>query len=500
MKRFFKPILLFQWLFLFPAYSSAQVTNDITRKAKKFEQLFKFSFENKIFNGSILIIENDKVLYKKSFGDNGEKARTFITANSQFLLASLSKQFTAVGIMILQEQGKLNYDDKVIKYLPDFPYEEPTIRHMLNQTSGISEYQRLLNRKFSDFKKAYDEKGEVIDNTFVYELYKKYKPELDFAPNEKFDYSNTNYVFLALVIEAICNTSFAKFMKQYVFNPLEMKHTFVYSKTNEAEFSNRVYGYNETIDGENRENNDIYPFINIVGDGGIYSTINDLEKWVTSLHKNTLLGKVNLNLAFTTPNLSNNEPSPYGFGWFVKKLPFNGNRVLTHSGEFVGFSNAFFSDLNSRSSIIMLSNNSSENRPQLNSAMVRILYNMPYELPKINIAKVISEVLLKKDIETAIKKYNKLKSEDSDLYDFTEKQLNRLGYDLLEVKKVENAIAIFKLNAINYPESSNVYDSLGEAYLLDNQREEALRNYEKAFSLNPKNENAAKIVEKLKKR
>ncbi|WP_350293948.1 serine hydrolase [uncultured Croceitalea sp.] len=500
MKRFIKPILLLQWILLFSACSSAQVTNDKTQKAKKFEQLFKYSSENNIFNGSILIIENDKVLYKKSFGDNGEKARTPITSNSQFLLASLSKQFTAIGIMILQEQGKLNYDDKVLIHLPNFPYEELTIRQLLNQTSGIPEYQQLLNRKFSDFKKAFDEKGEVIDNTFVYELYKKYKPELGFMPNKKFDYSNTNYVFLALVIEAVSNTSFTKFMEQYVFNPLEMEHTFVYSKENEIKFSNRTYGYKQTTNEKNRESNDRYPFINIVGDGGIYSTLNDLEKWVSALHENTLLSKANLDKAFTVPKLSNGESGPYGFGWFVRKLPFNGNKALTHSGEFVGFSNAFFSDMKDRSSIIMLSNNSSEYRPQLNSAMVRILYNMPYELPKINIAEVIGKVLLEKDIESAINKYNKLKSEDSDSYDFSEKHLNRLGYDLLELKQVSDAIEIFKLNVLNYPESSNVYDSLGEAYLLANQKEKALKNYQKALSLNSENENAAKTIKKLKER
>lgn len=479
--------------------ANAQNASIADEKAEKFETLFKYAYKNAIFNGAVLIIEKGEVIYKESFGNNGKDENVPISSQSQFLLASLSKQFTAAGIMILEEQGKLKYDDKVIKHLPDFPYPTITIRNMLNQTSGIPEYQGFLNRKFSEFKRSYEETGEIIKNKNIYDLFKKQKPKLDFKPNESFDYSNTNYTFLALVIEVVSKMTFADYMEQNVFNPLKMKNTFVYNEANKIKFSNRIYGYESSINMKNTKPNDIYPFINSVGDGGIYSTADDLEKWLKALNENTLLSKTTLDIAFTNSNLSSNETGPYGFGWFIRTLPFNEHKALTHSGEFVGFSNAIFNDLNEKSSIIMLSNNSSKYRPQLNSAMLRILYDLPYELPKININEVIGKIIFEKNIESAIQTYSELKLNHSKSYDFSENLLNRLGYDLIELSKLKEAVQIFKLNAISYPNSSNVYDSLGEVYLLNNQNTEALKNYKKALSLDLGNETIIKIIEKLKK-
>ncbi len=497
MKQYVKILSIIMLFSLKTVEIVAQVPNPNT--SEKFNKLFTYAHTNGMFNGSVLIIDNKSLVYKKSYGDTKNQENKPITSNTQFLLASLSKQFTATGIVLLHEQGKLKFDDKVIQHLPDFPYSNVTIRNLLNQTSGILEYEKLLNNQFSKLEKSYNESGKIITNNEVYALYKKRKPKLEFTPNKKFNYSNTNYVFLALLIEKVSGQSFAKYMQTQIFSPLQMNNTFVYNALDTSNFFERAIGYKLKIDGENIEVNDNYPFINIVGDGGIYSTIDDLQKYILALNENKIMSKESRREAFSKPTLLNTEKSSYGFGWFIKTIPFNKHKAITHSGEFVGFSNAIFNDLDAKKSIILLSNNSSKYRAQLNSAMVRILYDIPYELPKKNIRGVIGELIYEKSIEVAIETYKKLKNENFNKYNFKENQLNRLGYDLLEQEKLQEAIAIFKLNVSSYPESSNVYDSLGEAYLLNNQKELALFNYKKSVSLHPDNKKAIEIIKELQK-
>ena len=279
-----------------------------------------------------------------------------------------------MGTVLLQEQGKLKFDDKVIQHLPEFPYSNVTIRNLLNQTSGILEYENFLNKQFSKLEKNYKESGKIITNKDVYALYKKRKPKLEFTPNEKFSYSNTNYVFLAILIEKISGQTFANYMQTQIFSPLQMNNTFVYNVLDTSNFSERALGYKLKIDGKNTEINDNYLFINIVGDGGIYSTIDDLQKFIVAINGNKIMSKENRREAFSKPSLLHNEKGSYGFGWFIKTIPFNKHKAITHSGEFAGFSNAIFNDLDAQKSIILLSNNSSKYRAQLNSCL---LYTSP---------------------------------------------------------------------------------------------------------------------------
>jgi tetratricopeptide (TPR) repeat protein len=197
---------------------------------------------------------------------------------------------------------------------------------------------------------------------------------------------------------------------------------------------------------------------------------------------------------YETPLVNGNE-STYGMGWFVRELPFNGAKAVTHSGIFVGYTNSMFRELANKTTSIVLSNNSHTSNGEINGALVRILYGMPFEFPKIPASKILSKTLLTEGIQKAEAFYEYQKSNEK--YDFSEGELNRLGYDLLELAKKDEAIAIFKINVKAHPESANVYDSLGEAYLKSGNNEMALKNYRIAFERDPENLNAKKIIERL---
>ncbi len=468
-------------------------------KKEEFDKLLDYCYKKGIFNGNVLVVGEDlSIMYEKSFGFNGKNINTKLHSNSQFLLASLSKQFTAMGIMILKEKGKLAYDDLVNSYLSDFPYKNITIRNLLNQTSGLPEYQRFFNKNKERIIKRFKDNGKIITNKDVYNLIKGTKPQLEFSPGHNFNYSNTNYVLLAILIEHITNLNYEDFMNEQIFLPLKMYNSYVYNAKNSNASKNRVYGYKLDIDGKTIIPNDVLPFFNTVGDGGIYSSTKDLYKWFLELSNNTLISKEAFEEAYQNPLLKNGKKGPYGFGWFVREAtpPIN-TKILTHSGEFVGFSNSMFRSVENGYMLIMLSNNSSKYRRDMNRALASIAHNLPYEIPKIKSDELMGKLIYQVGIKKAVKEYKNARNNDNNGYDYDETHLNRLGYGFIKKNMIKEALELFILNVEHYPNSSNVYDSLGEAYLLVGEKDKALFNYRKSLELNPNNKNAARVIEKI---
>jgi CubicO group peptidase (beta-lactamase class C family) len=465
-----------------------QINNDL-------ENLFTHCYKNKMFNGCIAVNMKGKEIFRKCYGEKGLN-KMELNANTPFLLASLSKQFTAMGIQLLAKEKLLDFNDKANKHLSDFPYTEITIKQLLNQTSGLFEYENFLNGKIDQIKKAHFESGKTIQNKDILELLKKHKPPLLFEPGSEFNYCNTNYILLALIIEKVSDKSFSAFIKNRIFEPLNMNNSFVLDgKTKPT--ANRAVGFKWSNNEKSKSLNDLYPFLCTYGDGGIFSSIIDLQKWNLALDNNALLSKKETETGFSPPKIKE-EYSPYGFGWFVRQLPFNGNKATTHSGEFVGFSNAFFKDLVDKNSIILLSNNSSNYRPALNTTLIRILYGAPFNLPKLASGHWMTKQISIYPIDQAIERYHKEHQTSKKNLDFQEKHLNRLGYDLMNQDEIKKAIKIFELNVQYYPNSANVYDSLGEALLKDGEKEAAILNYKKSIEIDSSNENAIKIIKELK--
>lgn len=466
--------------------------NTANKKVASYQNFFDYCYENSLFNGNVLVIEKGEVLFEKSFGYTNLNKDEEIDLDTKFMLASLSKQFTATAIVLLKRKGKLSYDNKVNQYIDDFPYPNITIRQLLNHTSGIPEYQDFFNKQRAQLTKRFESTGKRLTNENVISMYAKHKPPLDFAPGSQFNYSNTGYVVLASIIEKVSRLSFGEFLDKRIFIPLRMHNTAVY---NGNITNNMAIGYKLDIRTNSLVNNHTPDFFAVLGDGGIYSSINDFIKWDAALRDGTIINKEDLKDMYALPNLIDSSPSRYGFGWFVRQLPFNGNTVLTHSGRFAGYTNSIFRDLTTENTIVILSNNSHKINEEINSATVRILYDKPYQLPKLKASVVLYQLIVNEGIKKGRTFYNSNKKNEK--YDFSERELNTLGYELIRNTSLKDAIEVFKWNVVAHPNSSNVYDSLGEAYLQLGNKKEALKNYKIAFEKDPKNDKTKAIIKKL---
>ncbi len=203
------------------------------------------------------------------------------------------------------------------------------------------------------------------------------------------------------------------------------------------------------------------------------------------------------------PHISS-DGGGYAYGWSVGKELLADSKdsllVIRHTGGIKGFNTIIARLVEDKHLIILFNNTGPTKLNEMSRGIMNILYDKPYDLPKKSIAEALVKTIIEKDEESAIKQYHDFKEKYSDDYDFAETELNNLGYQLLGMKKIKEAIEIFKLNVDVFPESSNVYDSLGEAYLINGDKELAIKNYEKSLELNPDNKNAIEMLKKLQEK
>lgn len=352
---------LFVVLAILPLYTSAQLTD----KIKKVDSALTYLYQRQLFNGTILIGEKGKVLYKKAFGISAAVNGKPLTTASSFNLASVSKQFTAMMIMILKEQGVLRYDDPVQKYLPSFPYETVTIRHLLTHTSGLPEYFDIAER----FLNLLD----TLTNASMLTLLAEKKPALVFQPGEKWEYCNTNYTTLASIIEKVSGMTPDKFFEQYIAKPLKLTNTFIYSIKMETYPPSRIFGFHYENGKPVAE--DLVWMDGIMGDGAVYSTVEDLYKWEQALYTDKLVKKTTFNDALTPATLNKGEVTKYGFGWFIDEPGIK----VSHTGSWVGFRNLIVRYLQKNQTLIILDNS---RNTRARAIVTSILEDKPCILPE----------------------------------------------------------------------------------------------------------------------
>lgn len=328
--------------------------------ARADEWLSKLQKDNK-FNGAVLLIKNDSVLLKNTYGYTDFTRKEKLTNQSSFRLASVSKQFTGVGIMLLKEQGKLNFDDPIINFFPNLPYPNVTVRNLLNHVSGIPDV-------YMDFPKKYKKEiGNALTITKVISLLQKENLPLVNEPNEKYVYNNTGYVLLAGIIEAVSNTSFESFMQEELFDKLGMKNTRVWNLVSEKDdFKNKTSSF-ENILGEVIE---LKPDIldGVAGDGAVFSSIEDMVLWNSFWNQNSLLSKETIKEAFKTSKLNNNTQNNYGFGWIVIN-----NDAHWHNGSWLGARTTIIRNIKLKNCIVVLDNSASLNTDSIVKELVKVL-------------------------------------------------------------------------------------------------------------------------------
>lgn len=311
--------------------------------SEKIQQIVERYTTNELLNGSIIIANKDSIIYKRSGGFANIDTKAQITSSTHFPVASLTKQFTATAILLLQEKGKLSIDDKISNYVDVPSFAQPvTIKNLLNHTSGIPDYWQ------NNIKNNKDSIHEFLFNA----------DSLLFSPNTDYSYSNTGYFLLGQIIESVSNETYGEFLKENIFIPLGMDNTFVYD---EKEYDGAT-GYDE--------NWDVNEYFATTADGGIISAIDDLLLWDIALSQNKLLPCDIKNKMFQPAVLENGAITKYGFGWEIglnsislfDHLTGKYDGIVTHSGGLTSFAAYNQFDTRNDTYIILLSN---QLRPEL---------------------------------------------------------------------------------------------------------------------------------------
>jgi len=455
-------------------------------RARQIDELITAYHQLDKFHGSALVAEKGEVILKKGYGLANREFGIPNTPDTKFRLGSITKQFTAVLVLQLVEQGKLKLDGTISDYLPEYPKatgQRVTIHQLLNHTSGIPSYTG-----FPDF---FAKRGR--DPFAPLELTKLFwDKELEFEPGSRFAYNNSGYHLLGVLIEKVTGQPYEKVLQERILTPLGMKDTGY--DHHDTILPKRASGYRPVLDGcLNAAYLDMsIPF----SAGALYSTVEDLYLWDQALYSDKLLTPRSKELMFQ-PGKGN-----YGYGWFIDQaaIPGSDQKVprIAHGGGINGFSTLLTRLPGERHLIVLLSNVPTRLN-EANEGVMAILYGQKAPLPKRSIAQVLYPVIKAEGIQAAVARYRKLKTEQPEQFDFREWELSRLGYALMnEAKKVKEAIEVFKLNVEAYPKSSNAHDSLAGAYAADGQKALAIQHYEQALALNPKNANAAKQLQKLR--
>ena len=373
-----KKLFPFVLLFLF-ACKQKDETNPVSKQLDEFltgqQQHFRF-------NGNVLVAENGKIIFQKSYGYADFDSQRMLNDSSVFELASVSKQFTATGILILKDKAKIKLTDSLRQYFPELPYSNITIWHMLTHTSGLPDYEEAMNEKWDRSKIAFN-------NEMIAFLAKEKLPVL-FAPGTRWTYSNTAYALLASIIEKVSGQTFTDFLAQNIFQPLGMQHTRIYNTRRSLKdtIANYAYGYGYSdslkkyILPDNDPNANFVIYLDgIQGDGCVNSTTADLLKWDRAVKNHTLLNEeTQKEMLKGQAMIDTVKKSYYGYGVFMEKNDFGS--IISHSGGWPGYTTFLARNTDKDQTYIILSNNNS-NSPALCTTLQNIMAGkqvvMPYE-------------------------------------------------------------------------------------------------------------------------
>src|SRR5262245_59336922 len=488
-KTLYSMILVLAFGF-FPYHLLAQDGQD--RFKTQLQPIIEQVMEQRSIPGfAIAIVHNQKAVYAAGFGvRNLQNKNDKITPQSLFHMASITKPFVATSVMQLVEKGKIDLEAPVVKYLPYFRlnderYATITVRQMLSHLSGMPD---VLDYEWD--KPQYDD-GAL--ERYVRSLTNQ---SLIAAPGAGFRYSNMAYEVLGDLIAKVSGMSFEDYVRKNILEPLGMKSSTLLVKQADPALLTTPHVMDDSYQTVVSK---VFPYNRMHSPSStLYSNVLDMSRWaMANMNRGELDGK--RILKDSTYDLmwkpAGEQWQQIGISWFLGK--YKEHRTISHSGGDTGFVSNLVMIPDRSIAIVMMSNyDRAPLRPLTNAALDVALGLKPEPVVlKPRIAKALYKIITNEGIDAAVEKYHDLKKNQPNAYDFQEGELNDLGYNLIRQKKLKEATKVFQLNVVAYPESSNVYDSLGEAYMLNREKVLAIENYEKSLKLNPGNANA---VEKLK--
>ena len=457
-------------------------------KAEEVDKLLKLYQEYGKFNGSALVAEQGKVVYKSGIGMANMEWDIENTTDTKHRLGSITKQFTAMLILQLAAEGKLDLHASISEYLPDYPNDHDpqiTTHHLLTHTSGIPNY--------TSFPGFFNEQSR--DPYTPDEFIKKFEDkQLDFTPGEKFNYSNSGYFLLGVIIEKVSGNTYELMLREKIFTPLNMNDS-GYDHHGEI-LKNRATGYEKR--GQEYVNSNYIDMSIPYAAGSLYATVEDLYLWDQALYTNNLLPKKYMELYFK-PYIPAFGSSSYAYGWGVG-MDAIGNTTdsiytISHGGGINGFNTNISRSPSDKTLIVLLNNTGGAPLNQMTQSIRGILKGKTYDLPKKSVAYDVLGVIQSEGIEAGIAQYHKIKEDDN--YDLSEDEMNQIGYQLMGSGKVEEALQVFKLNIDAFPASANTYDSYAEASMELGKNEQAIENYKKSVEMNPSNQHGIDMLKKL---
>ena len=424
----------------------------------KIDSLITDFHKNGFFNGNILVVKNDTVFYENYLGYTNKSEETKLNKSSIFNIGSIAKEFNGVAIMMLVEQRKISLDDPISKFNLELPNwsKRVSIRHLLNYSSGIPKIDFLSTK----------------NDTVAWEILRK-SEKLLFEPGTNFLYDNSNVFLQQRIIEKVTNQSYKQFIIKNIVKPLQLSSAVFDPK---QDYPNRIscYGLNKVSCPE-------LEFIS----GWLWLTIDDLLKWIEAMNNNKIISQESFDVILRNPYVKGKTGS---IGEYFENI-----QLQRHDGNSYKFKSVYLNDFKEDITIILLSNTKNNVIP-----IAHTIHNILLDRPYKSVHKAIEKEILK-DVELGIKAYHKLKnSKVAYQYTFSSsKELNRVGYQLLRLKRTQDAIKIFQLMVLEFPKTADAYDCLGEAYLENRQYHLALKNYKKAIELGGTNGNAKKMIQKI---
>jgi len=502
---FFKKVLISFTIFILPALlnpsAQAEGPTDVSKFSQSLNNLLpQLLSENLVPGAAVALIQNGEVVFKKGYGYANLEKRQPVTPQTGFNIGSISKTVAAWGVMRLVEQGRLALDTPVETcltrwHLPDSEFDKNgvTVRRLLSHTAGLSLHgypgwgpKDKLPTIEESLSGATNGSGDV---------------RLVMEPGSKWQYSGGGYTLAQLLVEEVTGQKFADYMRENILRPLGMPHS-DYRLTPDILAGTSV-AYDDW--GDPTPN----PRFTAEAAAGLHTTIEDLATFAAAALTGPNQEPPGRNILKPETIAIMLTPAPaspnYGLGYSIDSLP-NGKTGRGHGGANRGWQAYLQIIPESGEGIVIVTNGSNgwSVHRQIFCAWAKwVTGSLPAQAgePEGGCRKPIGLVLLQTiedhGIETAVKQYRELKSEHRDKYDFNENQLNTLGYQLLRHKKISEAIEIFKLNVTAYPDAFNPYDSLGEAYMVNGDKDSAIKNYQKSLELNPDNTNALEMLKKL---
>lgn len=459
--------------------------------------------------GNILVADHGKVVYQRCFGFRDIANRLPNTDASAFALASISKQFTATAVLQLKEKGKLRLDDALIRYFPDFPFPDITIRHLLTHTSGLPEYELFdtLVQK---------EPGRIFTNQDVIPALRVWHKGLAFKPGDNWSYSSMNYCLLALLVEKLSGETLQSYLTRRIFKPAGMRHTYLENLLIKTINPDRTLNYEYptyyaprpvNVDSVGTEHKMIFNLGGFSGQGGLTSTTDDLLLFDNAFFAGKLISAADLEAALTPVKLNDGKTaevrsnfgdmgaSGYGLGWFILKNTTKG-KIVWHDGGRPGVSTVHLHNLQNDQTVILLENMQADPHA-LAACAYHLLNGEPAPGPQVSLIQIYGQTLVRYGADAAVTKLLSMRGNPGYEMPLDYMWVN-LGYQLYQKPEyIPLAVEALKTACLLLPDNWYVSEFYAAALDKTGKKDEAILMYKKAASKHPLEEWAAKRLKAL---